>query len=78
MLAKFNNLLGLSVIGYAPKSKSQIDGYEDFFSNYVAEGFWITNRVEVKTLVSANEERCKKNQPNCIGDEYFMLNTNAK
>lgn len=39
-LSKFNNVLGLPVLGYAPKSKQEILEYVDYFDNFIVEGDW--------------------------------------
>ena len=37
VLSRFNNIVGLPVIGYAPKCKEEIEGYESQFDGFIAE-----------------------------------------
>lgn len=38
LLSRFNNILGLPVIGYAPSTGEEILQYKDFFDNFIVEG----------------------------------------
>lgn len=42
-LSKFNNIVGIPVLGYAPKSREETLKYQGYFDNFIVEGDWKQN-----------------------------------